>query len=354
MNIPTEPIGSIPRPEWLVDALNKFQIGAIGREELQLEVDRAVRETVEGLEATRSPVITDGEQGKPSFATYPVFASSNIDTGGVNISFADGHTRTLPVLTRGPFRYSGFADRFILLAKKFAKKPLKQAVISPSALSLLYPPSGIAGYEREDFLCDLVDESYRDIKSCFDAGAHCVQVDFTEARLSLKLDPSGTLLKQFIDLNNLVFERFPESQRKRLGVHTCPGGDCKSTHSADVDYANLLPSLLNLRASNFYVQLASEPDRQRVLRVIGSHLRPDHRIFVGVVDPLSERCEKPEEICELLVEAARFINPEQLGTTDDCGFAPFADDTSRSRELAFSKIRARVEGTQLASDLLGR
>src|ERR1700722_6794309 len=42
----------------------------------------------------------------------------------------------------------------------------------------------------------------------------------------------------------------------------------------------------------------------------------------------------------------------QLGTTDDCGFAPFADDTSTSRDIAFAKIRARVEGTRLASQQL--
>ena len=44
---------------------------------------------------------------------------------------------------------------------------------------------------------------------------------------------------------------------------------------------------------------------------------------------------------------------DQLGTTDDCGFAPFADDTSTARATAFAKIRARVEGTQLASAQLG-
>ena len=37
------------------------------------------------------------------------------------------------------------------------------------------------------------------------------------------------------------------------------------------------------------------------------------------------------------------------GTTDDCGFAPFGDDTSTSRDTAFEKIRARVAGTELAA-----
>jgi 5-methyltetrahydropteroyltriglutamate--homocysteine methyltransferase len=44
---------------------------------------------------------------------------------------------------------------------------------------------------------------------------------------------------------------------------------------------------------------------------------------------------------------------DRLGTTDDCGFAPFADDTSTARETAFQKIQARVEGTELAARELG-
>ena len=53
-----------------------------------------------------------------------------------------------------------------------------------------------------------------------------------------------------------------------------------------------------------------------------------------------------------ILEAARYIPVEQLGTTDDCGFSPFCDDTSTTRDTAFAKIRARVEGTALASALL--
>ena len=54
-----------------------------------------------------------------------------------------------------------------------------------------------------------------------------------------------------------------------------------------------------------------------------------------------------------VLEAAELIPLERLGTTDDCGFSPFGDDTSTSRETAFEKIRARVEGTALAAEQLG-
>ena len=231
--------------------------------------------------------------------------------------------------------------------------PLKQAVISTSALSLLYPQTAIQGYSREQFLDDLVSEAETEIRDCLRKGAFDVQIDFTEARLSLKLDPSKQLLRSFIDMNNRVLDRFSADERRRIGVHTCPGGDKDSTHSADVDYAQLLPDLFDLHAGRFYIQLASEPDRARVLSIIREHAGPDQLIYVGVTDPINPTVEKPEQVRDRVLEAAQYIPIDRLGTTDDCGFAPFGDDTSTDRETVFQKIRARVAGTDMASQQLG-
>ena len=353
MTIPTEPIGSIPRPAELLTAMQARAAGQISEEQLRAAEESAIRATITRLEATGSPIITDGEQTKSSFATYPLHGLTNLDGDGVVIPFADGHTRQLPKLTAGPFRYGGHALAFLRAAQKYAHRPVKQAVISASALSLLYPPAGIADYSREIFIEDLIEEARRDIRECLEAGAACVQIDFTEGRLALKLDPSGGLLNSFIELNNQVFDAFSAAERVRIGVHTCPGGDHDSTHSADVDYVSLLPHLFRLNAGRFYVQLASEPDRRRVLGAIRSILQPNQMLFVGVVDPIRPSVETPEEVRLRVLEAAEFIPLESLGTTDDCGFSPFADDTSTSRETAFAKIKSRVEGTQLASQSLG-
>src|SRR5207253_4910265 len=106
-----------------------------------------------------------------------------------------------------------------------------------------------------------------------------VQIDFTEGRLAVKIDPSGELLRSFIDLNNLALARFSVEERTRIGVHTCPGSDCDSTHSGDVDYAELLPSLFELQAGNFCIALAGEKDREHVLKIIRQHMKPGHRVF---------------------------------------------------------------------------
>src|SRR3990170_1319302 len=286
MPIPTEPIGSIPRPPALLEGLQAFAHGHITQKQLDALYDAAIRDTIERFEATGSPVITDGEQTKPSFATYPISGLRTLAPDGVTIPFADGHTRRLPRLTAGPFRYMTYADHYVQAAKRYAHVPVKQAVISASALSLLYPQDGIRGYSREAFIEDLLRENGADIRRCLLKGAFKVQIDFTEGRLAVKLDPSGQLLESFIDLNNRVLGRFSVEERKNIGVHTCPGGDQDSTHSADVDYAKLLPSLFKLKVGNFYIQLASESDSTRVLKIIKENANPDQRIFIGVIDSI--------------------------------------------------------------------
>lgn len=350
MVIPTEPIGSIPRPAALIDAVAN---GEILDPASDPAYEAAVKDTIERFEVTGSPMITDGEQRKfDNFWTYSVHGLSNTAPDGFKIPFTAGHVRRMPRLTAGPFRYKRYADGYVEVALRYANRPLKQAVISPSALSLMYPAHEILGYPREQFIDDLLGEHEKEIRLCFKEGASKVQIDFTEGRLAMKIDPSGNLLTSFVDLNNLALSRFSAEERKRIGVHTCPGGDRDSTHSADVDYAEMLPQLFQLKVGNFYIALAGEPDRVRVLKIIRQLMKPDQRVFVGVISTIDPHIDTAEEVRDRVLEAAKYLPIEQLGTTDDCGFAPFSDDKSTSRDTAFAKIRARVQGTTMADAIL--
>src|SRR5436190_2068842 len=133
--IPTEPIGSIPRPIRLIEAL-----ASIDSTDPKLEplYEAAIQDTIEKFEATGSPVITDGEQRKyHNFWTYCVHGLPNTTPEGFKIPFSAGHTRRMPRLTSGRFRYRRYADSYLDTARRYTDLPLKQAVISPSALSLM-------------------------------------------------------------------------------------------------------------------------------------------------------------------------------------------------------------------------
>ena len=183
VTIPTEPIGSLPRPPALLEAIENADADDPA---VQALYEAAIKDTIERFEATGSPVITDGEQRKyHNFWTYCVHGLANTAPDGFKIPFTAGHTRRMPTLTSGPFKYKRYADAYLDVAQRYATRPLKQAVISPSALSLMYPAEGIDGYPRERFLDDLLHEHETEIRRCFRQGAHSVQIDFTEGRLAM-------------------------------------------------------------------------------------------------------------------------------------------------------------------------
>ncbi len=377
--IPTEPVGSLPRPSRLQTAFADYDAGKITHQQLVEEQDAACMDSIRRMEATGSPIVSDGEQRASSFATYPLtdtlagtgLAANLAGDGQYFAIFDDGHHRQLPRLTGGPFRYKTYASDYLQQSIPMATKPMKQAVIAPSMLALLYPLDGeVEGSSRERFLEDLCDECEKDVRQCFAAGASRVSIDFTEGRLACKNDPRNPwtgrgMLQEFIDLNNRVLDRFTPEERLNIGIHTCPGGDCDSVHSADVDYAQLLPKMFQMNAGYFLIQLASEKDRERVYSLCGRYSREDANgvpqvCFVGVVNTLNPRVETPQEICDAVVQASNWIPKERLGTTDDCGFSPFSIDVKPqhgspdgARDVAFQKIEARVKGTQMASEKLG-
>ena len=377
--IPTEPVGSLPRPAKLQAAYADYDAGKITKEQLEAEQDEAVEDSISRMEATGSPIVSDGEQRWSSFATYPITdtlagtgLADNLGGGGQYFAiFADGHNRQLPRLTGGPFRYKTFAADTLAKSIKYASKPMKQAVIAPSMLALLYPLNEeVPGYPRETFEEDLTNECEKDIRRAFEAGAARVSIDFTEGRLATRADPRNPwtgagMLPHFIELNNRVIDRFTPEERRRIGVHTCPGGDRDSVHSADVPYSDLLPHMFKMNAGYFLIQLASERDRDAVYKQIGEHSRDDANgipqiCYVGVTVTQSPRPESAQEICDQLVRAADFIPKERLGSTDDCGFSPFSIDEKPNhgspdyaRDVAFEKITNRVKGTRMAAEKLG-
>ena len=196
--------------------------------------------------------------------------------------FADGHPRQLPRLTSGPFRYKNFAADNFNKSKPYASKcGMKIAVIAPSMMFLLYPlKDEIPEYPKDQFVEDLISECEKDVRQCFKAGAGRVSIDFTEGRLACRNDPNNPwtgaqLLDMFIELNNKVLARFTPEERVNIGIHTCPGGDCDSTHSADVDYHKLLPKMFKMNAGYFLIQCASEKDKLKVYKEIGECIRKD-------------------------------------------------------------------------------
>ena len=249
---------------------------------------------------------------------------------------------------------------------------MKQAVIAPSMLALLYPlKDPVEGYSREEFEAALVDECEKDIRQAFAAGAARVSVDFTEGRLATREDPRNPwtgagLLPHFIELINRVMARFSAEERTNIGVHTCPGGDRDSVHSRR--RALQQPAAARCSTSTRATSSSSWRPSATATRSTRPSARTSARTPTALrrwptwAPPSRSRrgSSRAQEIADQLIRAANFIHKNQIGSTDDCGFSPFSIDEKPNhgspdyaREVAFGKIKSRVEGSRMAADKLG-
>jgi 5-methyltetrahydropteroyltriglutamate--homocysteine methyltransferase len=72
MTLPTESIGSIPRPPALLEGIEQFRLGKLSQVKLETLYEDALKDTIACLEATGSPVVSEGEQTKSSLVTYRI------------------------------------------------------------------------------------------------------------------------------------------------------------------------------------------------------------------------------------------------------------------------------------------
>jgi len=305
--------------------MQHFATGRLSRDQFARLQDAAIQTPSGASRQTESPVITDGSRRNPA---SPRIRSTGSRTSHPTASLSLSPTDTLaaPPADRRPSATD--VRRLIPRERPSARHvPVKQAVIAASALSLLYPEDGIEGYSREAFLKDLVREAETDIRRCLAKGAHVVQVDFTEGRLAVKFDPTLGLLRMFVDLNNQVL---PALHAGRAGEDRRPHLSGRRPRLDPQRRRGLLaisPTLFELKATNFYIQCASEPTRQRAAPHQGAcQARPAN--FLGVTDPIDPKVETPEEVRDRVLEAAEYIRSTGSARLTTAGFAPFSDDTS--------------------------
>ena len=194
---------------------------------------------------------------------------------------------------------------------------------------------------------------------CLAKGAHKVQIDFTEGRLAIKLDPTGNLLNSFIDLNNLALSRSRPRSGSASGCIPAPA-------------ATATPPTARGRLRRTVAEPVRAQRRKFLYRAggrTGSAPRPENHPQAhqaGAADLCRRRLadrpqiETAEEVRDRILEAAEYIPIEQLGTTDDCGFSrsamtPPPAATPPLQKSALACLGRRWRRTRLgAVDVSGR
>ena len=174
----------------------------------------------------------------------------------------------------------------------------------------------------------------------------------TEATYALKVDSTGKVLDDMVSLVNMVCDKLTETELNKVTLHTCFGADNFTNHNYS-NYADVYPVLLKSKIKNFHLPFASlgEGVFEEVLKCIKENCG-NKKIYHGFVSHLAKDVETPERIAERVILANGILGVTP-GVSECCGYSPFCNDLTTTREWAFEKIRARVAGAKLASEKLG-
>jgi 5-methyltetrahydropteroyltriglutamate--homocysteine methyltransferase len=368
--IPTTHVGSLPRPE---DVLEQLAAGgpAPDPELVRAAVVECVRRQVElGLD-----VVNDGEVGRPSYVTYIAERLTGFGPGaqppGPRNNALDDFPEfaaeawrpgaALPVC-RGEIAYrdTGPVEADIAaLRAGLAGHPEREGFLtaaSPGVVALFH---GDVHYrDREAYLLAIADAMKTEYDAIHAAGL-LLQLDCPDLAVSRTFFPPDAeglagfrrLAAENVAVLNHALRDIPP---ERVRLHVC-WGNGEAPHVRDVPLRDLVDIVLGARARTLSVEGAN-PRHGHEWAVFAEVALPDDwRIQPGVIDSTTHYVEHPELVADRIERYARVVGPERVIAGTDCGMATFAAGQSTlDAEVAWAKLGALVAGAELAGERLRR
>lgn len=367
--------GSLPRPPELVplvDAKDKGQ--PYDEADFSDKVRIAVTDIVQAQVDNGIDIVSDGEQGKASFALY---VKARIDGfGGLNPDpriVADRQdfpewsaqqntpSRLLSEsrpMCDGPLVWKDDAnvefDINNLRAAVNGSKP-EDAFIPSASLGIIaeiilndYYPS------EEAYLYAIADVMKQEYKAITDAG-FILQIDAPDAAMGRHMQFWDKSLEEFrtsvamrVEALNHALAGIPEEQ---VRYHIC-WGNYEGPHNHDVPLEDIVDLVLKVNAGAYSVE-ASNPRHAHEWQVWQDVKLPDGKILIpGVIDSTSNFIEHPEVVAGRIMQYANLVGRENVIAGTDCGFGTSVGSSRVHPTVMWAKFRSQAEGARLASERL--
>ena len=356
-------VGSYPRPHWYRESLRgrPFKVAladAVFREQYFDAVACILNDQAQaGLD-----ILTDGDArfdldvGGRSWFFYPLERiegvvghrdispgwSERFDLRRGQILWEVQESYQAPTavekLKRGPLEY----DAVWKTAQRLTDRPVKFGAISAQTLSSMLWNEAYA--DTQEMILALAALMNAEWKSLAAAGCQVIQVEEPMHHFRA-LNPATTEADMAFLTD--AFNREVEGVDAEIWVHTCWGNpNQQALFWERPSYEPALPHLFDLNADVITFECASTDGKDLPLL---EHLPTDKKIGVGVVSHTNTVVEPPEVVADRIRKALRYIPPERLIVTTDCGFGR----EGLSRRIAFYKCVALVEGTNIVRKELG-
>ncbi len=367
---PTSVVGSLPRPEWLIEGIEKFEHGKLTEARLNQFYDDAVKLVIKEQEATGVDEISDGEQRRfsflafvaerlPSFKMIPVKELMNPDARRyvkeMNLPI---NIISNPVIVDKIKRTAPLAVDELRFAMRYTARPLKAPIIGPLTLlinSWNRKKSGHIYRSPEDSFEDLTRMLREEIVALRDAGASFVQLDepaignfvdyrYTRWLLALNQWKVGDVEELHAVASELINRTVKGVSGIKLGVHICRGNwPAAEEHLSHGGYENMIKEILEMKVDQLVLEYATK--RAGSFEVFEKNPWGGE-IGLGVIDVKNPRVETPEEIVQRVQSASKIFARDRITLNPDCGFASGRPWPVVTREIAYQKLRAQTEAAQ--------
>jgi len=345
-----ETIGSLLRPDYLLDARRRLAQGELTPAAFKRLEDRAVDEAVALQEAAGLDIVTDGEQRRYAFFGHLVDALEGFDkSAGWAITFHDeqGSELTLErpvVVEKLRWRRQMSVEEFTYLRGR-TRRPVKVTLVSAQQAAAYYDPDKSRGAyaTRDAYLADIVDFTRREIQELRRLGCEYVQIDAPQYAALLDesiregyrkrgSDPDR-MLDACIELDNAIIEGHAGMV---FGIHICRG-NYRSMFYASGGYDRIAAQVF--RRSRFDRFLLEYDDERSGTFEPLRHVPDDRTVVLGLVSTKKGRLESTRELETRIAEAARVVPLERLALSPQCGFA----STTEGNRLSFDEQRRKLE-----------
>ncbi len=327
--IPTSTIGSYSPPSWLCVALEAIERGELGETDIEETLNDAVRVAVIDQEQAGIDIVTDGEMRRQDF----VLGFYELLTGLKQMPPArtkgpDGHDQRGKWMVTAPIRAPhglGIVKEFEYL-KTQTSKPIKVTCPGPFTLSGR-PQPGSVYKDRLEVAYALSDIINAELKQLVAAGATFIQLD----------EPSYAVYPERPQEFARLFNMTVDGVNAKIGLHIC-FGNYRGRAVGKRCYRPLFPHILE---ANFD-QLALEFANREMAEIdLWREFPTNKELAAGLIDVKNYYIETPADVAERLRIALKYVKPEKLSITPDCGFSQTA------RWAAFAKLKSMVAGTEI-------
>ena len=372
----TTHVGSLPRSQAVTDVIFAREREEVDDAPAAAEViSDAVAEVVRRQVAVGIDVVSDGEMGKISYATYIAerFSGFGGDTPrdpgqdlvefpGLLKKLADRGSTAKYRRPRciGEIRVKNLApmeaDIENLKSAVTAAAPLGAFLnaASPGVVALFQPNDFYRS--QDDYLAALAEALRVEYEAIVHAGLF-LQIDAPDLAMGRhtmyrdrSLEEFERLAAQHIEILNYALRNVPAD---RVRMHVC-WGNYEGPHHHDIPLERLLPIVLAAKPQALLFE-AANPRHAHEWVVFESVKLPQDKVLIpGVLATTTNYVEHPQLVAERLERFARIVGRERVMAGTDCGFGTFAGFGPVEPDIAYLKLQSLVEGARIASGRIWR